>query len=558
MRKKENKGRKRTTVSRKLKLFLWMAGFLIIIGLLGYGAVLYGGNLVVDDEDLILDAATTIETREGEIIGKLYNENRELVSIEQIPDHLEQAFVAIEDRRFYNHEGVDLKSITRAVYRDIIAMSKVEGASTITQQLSKNLFLYNDKTWTRKIKEAMAAIYLERNYSKAEILELYLNEIYFGEGLYGVETASNYFFSKPVEELSISESAMLAGLAKAPNGYSAIDHPEKALERRNIVLQAMEDAGYISAETRKSEQEKTLGLVLQEKEPTPWTDSYIDLVMKEAADKHQLSVDALKKGGYRIVVNMDPAIQQIAYEQFQNDGFFPGSTEGVEGAFVMMEEGTGNIVSAIGGRNYQLGDLNRVTVQRQPGSTFKPVAVYGPAMMQEEKFNPFTLLPDQQIGEYSVSNADGEYANTVTIYEALMTSKNTSAVWLLEQIGIDYSKEYLKRLGMPIEDEGPAIALGGLTHGVTPLQMAQSYQSFASEGNVMDSSTINQIFDRDNQMDYEAEISPKQVFNPQVAWNMTEMLAETVTSGTATSGEYSKALAGKTGSTQHPRVEGQT
>lgn len=558
MRKKVKEDKKRFTFRKKVKLFLWVVVALLLLGLVGFGTIIYGGKLVVNEEDLILDATTTIETNNGEVIDTLYNENRSLVSIEQVPAHLIDAFIAIEDRRFYDHEGVDIKSVMRAVYKDIIAMSKVEGASTITQQLAKNLFLYNDKTWTRKIKEAMAAIYLERNLSKDEILELYMNEVYFGHGLYGVETASNYFFSKTIEDITIAEAAMLAGLVKAPNGYSPINHPDKALERRNIVLQSMEDAGYIQAETKMSEQGKTLGLQVQKKEPTPWTDSYIDLVMKEAAGVHQLSVDTLKKGGYRIIVNMDSTIQKIAYEQYQKDEFFPGNTAGVEGAFVMLEEGTGKIVSAIGGRDYRLGNLNRVTVQRQPGSVFKPVAVYGPAMMQEETYTPFTLLPDQQTTEYDVSNADGVYANTVTMYEALIQSKNTSAVWLLDQIGIDYSKSYLEKLGMPVEDEGTAIALGGLKHGVTPLQMARSFQAFAADGKIMKSATIDQIIDRDGDVIFESEVESKQVFSPQVAWNMTEMLVDTVEIGTATPGDYPKALAGKTGSTQHPYVEGET
>jgi len=558
MRSELKKEKRRSSVRKKVKRSIFISIMIIFIGLLGYGAILFGGKLIVDEDELILDATTTIETHNGELIGTLYNENRKLVSIDAMPDHLQNAFIAIEDRRFYNHAGIDVKSIMRAAYRDIIAMSKVEGASTITQQLAKNLFLYNDKTWTRKIKEAMAAVYLDKTHTKEQILELYLNEIYFGHGIYGVETASNYFFSKSVEDLSIAESAMLAGLAKAPNGYSPINHPEKALDRRNIVLQSMEDAGYISTEVRSREQEKTLGLVIQKKEPTPWTDSYIDLVMKETAEKHELSVDALKSGGYRIVVNMDSNIQQIVYNEFQKDEFFPGNTDGVEGAFVMLEGETGRIISAIGGRNYQIGDLNRVTVNRQPGSTFKPVAVYGPAMMQEETYTPFTLLPDQQTNEYMVSNSDDRYANYVTMYDAIVDSKNTSTVWLLDQIGIDYAKDYLDKLGMPIEDEGLSIALGGLTHGVTPLQMAASYRSFASGGEVVEPSAIEHIYDRDNKMIFEAKASPQEVFSPQVAWNMTEMLSETINSGTAQAGDYSKALAGKTGSTQHPHVEGQT
>ena len=557
MRKKVKKEKRRLTFRRRFKVILFMIVCMIVMGLLGYGAALFGGKLIVDQAGMVLDETTIIETQDGEVIGTLYNENRIYTPIDQTPEHLQQAYVAIEDRRFYDHSGIDIKSIIRATYKDIIAMSKVEGASTITQQLAKNLFLYNDKTWSRKIKEAMAAVYLEKELTKDQILELYMNEIYFGHGLYGVEVASQYFFSKSVGDLTIAESATLAGLAKAPNGYSPINHPDKALNRRNVVLQAMENAGYITAEARLAEQEKTLGLEIQEKEAKSWTDSYIDLVMKEAASEHQLSVEALKRGGYRIIVNMDSIIQKIAYDEFQNDAFFPGNTDGVEGAFVMMEGKTGNVVSAIGGRNYQVGDLNRAVVKRQPGSTFKPVAVYGPALMQEEKYTPFTLLPDQQTDKYMVSNVDGTYANAVTIYEALMSSKNTSTVWLLDQIGIDYAKDYLEQLGMPIEDEGLAIALGGLAEGVTPLQLATGYRSFSAEGNVVEATTINRIFDRNNEILYEEEAVSTPVFSPQVAWHMTEMLTETVNNGTAAAGDYTKALAGKTGTTQHPHVEGQ-
>src|SRR5699024_9118620 len=277
-----------------------------------------------------------------------------------------------------------------------------------------------------------AAIYMEQVLSKDEILELYLNENYFGQGIYGIETAANYFYSKNANDLTIAEGAMLAGLAKAPNGYSPIDHPEKALERRNIVLSSMENAGYISNEVKQKEQAKTLGLELAEKEPRPWVDSYVDLVVKEAQEKQQISIDQLRTEGFRIVVGIDPDIQKIAYNKFQNEDYFPGNTTGTEGAFVMMDNDTGKIISAIGGRNYQLGDLNRATVKRQPGSTFKPLSVYGPALMLTDKYNPYTVLPDDpEVNEsYLVANVDGNYAQTASLYDSIIQSKNVPAVWL--------------------------------------------------------------------------------------------------------------------------------
>ncbi|MFC2949973.1 transglycosylase domain-containing protein [Virgibacillus sediminis] len=556
---RKNKEDRPRSFGWKIKWLLIGLVLLAALGMLGYGGILLGGKMVVDEEEFILSAATTIETADGEVIQEVYQENRDPIPLEEIPSHVQQAFLSVEDKRFYHHAGIDLKSVTRAVYKNILAMGKAEGGSTITQQLAKNLFLYNDKTWSRKAKEAMAAIYMERQLTKDEILKLYLNEIYFGEGVYGIEKAANYFFSKPAEELTISEGALLAGMAKAPNGYSPITYPEKALDRRNTVLLTMEDAGVLTAEERIQEQEKSLGLDISEREASPWVDSYVDLVMREAADKYQLSINKLKQGGYRIVVNMDEYAQKAAYEAFQDDSYFPGSTEGVEGAFTMMEQDTGRVTAAIGGRDYQLGDLNRTAVTRQPGSVMKPLAVYGPALMQTEKYTPYTLVLDQQMESYTVSNVDGQYSGAVPIYHALKQSKNTSAVWLLDQIGIDYAKGYLEKMNINLDDDsGLAIALGGLSEGLTPQTVMESYAVFPRGGEFIDSYTIEEIYDRNGELIHQADPKTEEVFSTQVSWDMTEMLRATVESGTATAGEYPKQLAGKTGSTQHPFVEGET
>lgn len=544
-------------IPNKMKWPILIFGIVLLLGLIGYLMIIFGGKLVIDDEKLILDSTTTIESDDGNTIGELYFENRYLITLDQVPEHVQNAFIAIEDVRFYQHAGVDVKSVARAVYRDVLSFAKVEGASTITQQLAKNLFLYNDKTWMRKTKEVMAAIYLERTYSKDEILELYLNAIYFGHGIYGIETAAQYFFSKPVEELTVAEGALMAALAKAPNGYSPINHPDKALTRRNVVLKAMNNAEMISTDMMLTEQGKTLGLNIKEKKVNPWVNSYLDLVMKEAAKKYSISIDELKRGSYRIVVNIDEQAQKIAYEEFKKDRYFPGNTDGVEGAFVMLEEATGQVKVALGGREYQLGDLNRVTVKRQPGSTFKPLAVYGPAMMLEE-YEPYSLLKDEEIayGEYVARNYDDQYEGEISLYEALVKSKNTSTVWLLNQIGIDYSKDYLKQMNIDIPDEGLAIGLGGLSEGVTPLDMVEGYRAFIHNGEIIDPYTISRIYNRNGELVAEANPTSKEVFSPQVAWNMTEILSYTVKAGTAQQGVYEKALAGKTGSTEHPHVKG--
>ncbi|WP_236561136.1 transglycosylase domain-containing protein [Pontibacillus sp. HMF3514] len=531
----------------------------ILLTIGGYYLLLMGGKSVVDKKLLVLDQASQIETADGEVLTKLYKQNRTVVSIDEIPQHVEDAFIAIEDTRFYEHSGIDLKAIARAIYRDIIAMEKVEGGSTITQQLSKNLFLTNDKTWTRKFKEIMAALYLEQEVSKERILQYYLNTIYFGNGIYGVEEASQYFFNKPIEKLTISEGALLAALPKAPNYYDPVEHPERAKQRRNLVLNRMHETGMVSTEKVVQLQRKTLGIERGNPEKKPWMNSYIDLVIKEATEEYDLSKEELYQGGFRIVVGVDQDIQESSYEAMQNDDYFPGSTKGVEGSFLLMEEKTGRIVAAHGGRNYQRGDLNRIHIKQQPGSVMKPLAVYGPAL-DLPNYQPYSVLEDKKrsYGEYQPENYDNRYEGQVSLYKALQQSKNAPAVWLLNKMGVDYAKDYLNKMGMNLSENGLSIALGGLKEGVTPMDMVRSYRSFIHGGEMIEPHTILKIYNQNGELVSHHKDETKQIFQPQTAWSMTRMLQSVVKDGTARAGSYSKALAGKTGSTQHPMVSGKT
>ncbi|WP_226576788.1 transglycosylase domain-containing protein [Halobacillus litoralis] len=531
-------------------------GVFLILSLAGYLAVVFGGRFVVNEEDLILDEMTRVETADGEVIERIYTKNRQNVDLASVPEHVQDAFIAIEDSRFREHSGVDFKGILRAVYKDIVAMKKVEGASTVTQQLAKNLFLSNDKTWMRKTKEVMAAIYLERNYSKDDILELYLNRIYFGEGTYGIEAASQHYFQSSVSELTIAQGALLAGLPKAPNTYSPFDHPEKAKQRRNVVLARMYDVGSIDASVMKQMQGSTLAVERQEKGRETWSNSYVDLVISEAAHKYHISRDELKRGGYTIMVEMDPAIQRIAADEMKNGEFVPGSGGPVEGALTLMDHETGGIVAAVGGRDFEHGDYNRVGAKRPPASVIKPLAVYGPALMTKD-YDPFSLLSDERQtfgGDFNPRNHNDQYEGQVSLYEALMESKNVSAVWLLDQIGISYAKSYLDKLGLSTEDEGLAIALGGLSEGYTPQQITEAYGALAQGGTRKESYTIQKILDRNGEVLYEHKQISTKVFNKQTSWYLTKMLQSTVNDGTASAGSYAKALAGKTGTHQDKDV----
>lgn len=540
-----------------LKWSLLLTAIFIGLSVIIFLFIIYGGRLVVDQEALVMPATTTVVTEDGDYAGRLYQENRKLVQLSEIPDHVQEAFIAIEDVRFYSHAGVDFRSVARAVYRDIVALDKVEGASTITQQLAKNLFLTNEKSWMRKTQEVMASIYLERQYTKNDILELYLNQVYFGHGIHGVGTAAEYFFGKPVGELSVAEGALLAGVINAPSYYSPHNDLDRSMERRNLVIRQMERAGYLTVDSMLSIQGQTSTVIDPTGPSEPWIDDYLELVIQEASSLYQISRAELQRGGYEITVYLDPVIQKIAYDKIQDDTFFHGSEPNIEAAFVLMDQEAGQLRSVIGGRDYAIGqDHHRALIQRQPGSVIKPLAVYAPALA--EGYSPYLMLDDTErdYDGYHVRNANGEYEGEVSMYDAVTVSKNTSTVWLLDQIGISASKEYLEKMNMFIPDTGLALGLGGLTYGLTPIQIAEGYRTFIHNGEWTGAHAIAKITDRYGEVIAEATPETEQVFPKKAAWDMLRMLENVVEEGTATPGDYEKALAGKTGTTQHPQAPG--
>lgn len=529
----------------------------LIIGFFAYLFIIMAGDYVIDEKDLVMDSATLLVTENGDKITKIYDENREIVGIEDIPAHVQEAFVAVEDSRFYKHSGIDVKAISRAIYKDILAGSKVEGGSTITQQLAKNVFLSHEKSWLRKTKEAVIAINLERRYSKDKILEMYLNQIYFGHGAYGIQLAAKTYFNKDVKELTVAEGAMLAGLPKAPNYYSPIKHPEAAKERRDLVLTLMEKQDYLSPEETVRAQGMMIALDFQQEERNPAYTTYIDMVIKEAKEKYHLSREELRQGGYRIVVPMDPAAQDAVYKSFQDGRYFVGTGQAKpEGAMVLMDSKSGGLLAVQGGRNYVTEGLNRVEVKRQPGSTFKPLSVYGPAL-ESEKYKPYSMLRDEELSYngYEPKNYNGKYEEKVPMVDAISRSVNSSAVWLLNEIGISDSKKYLEELGMPIEDKGLGIALGGIDHGVSPLQMVQGYRSFLHEGKTVEPYVISKIYNNEGDLVGKAKREEKKVWKKQNAWYMTRMLQQVIKNGTGSDGAENMEIAGKTGTTNFPNVD---
>ncbi|MFB5663202.1 PBP1A family penicillin-binding protein [Alteribacillus sp. HJP-4] len=544
----------------KNKWIFWPVVVLIFV-LLSAGIYLSSvviGAAAIDEKKLVMNETTVLVNDDGDKVGELYAEDRDLVPVEEIPEHVQEAFIAIEDIRFYEHQGIDPRAILRALYRDILAGAKVEGGSTITQQLAKNAFLSNDKTVLRKTKEVLIAMGLERKFSKEEILGYYLNQTYFGHGAYGIKSAAETYFNKEVGDLTVDEAALLAGIPKAPGNYSPVEDAERATDRRNTVLSVMERHGFITAEEASSYQGRTVPQELHRSESNPSLYTYVDMLLDEAEDKYNISAEEIYRGGYEIEVPMNSEMQQASYDLFQQGYSFPEGAEGIEGAFVMMDNKSGGVAAVQGGREYVRRGMNRVEVPRQPGSVIKPLAVYAPAL-ESGRYHPYSMLKDEQTDYdgYSPRNVNGEYRGEISMADAITESTNTAAVWLYDQMGAD-STDWLEKLDLDVTDNGLAVALGGLSEGLTPLELAEAYTTFPNNGKKVEPFFISKITDRNGEVIGEAETVSDDVMSKQSAWYMTRLLENVVEEGTASSGDTEYALAGKTGTTSFLDVEGGT
>jgi len=550
----------------------WFGWFLaagclaVVCAVVGYLLIVLNGERILAANQKAFEFAetTVIYDKDGREAAALATvENREYVAFKDIPELLYLAFVAVEDKRFYEHEGVDFWAIGRAIVKDIMARSMVEGGSTITQQLAKNMFLSHEKTFFRKASEASIAVALENNLSKDEILELYLNRIYFGRGAHGILAASKLYFGKSdLKDLEVWEIAILAGIPKAPNVYNPISNLERSLERMAVVLSLMEQQGLITADQAEEAKKKAADYeppegayagAAAQKFP-----AFVDYVASEAERVTGLTEEELRVGGYRIYTTLNTKAQRIVEQAFADPDNFEESADEriVQGAMVIIDHRTGEIEAMAGGREYQNKGLNRAVQPRQPGSSFKPIAVYGPALETGEWF-PWSSLTDEKrcYGDYCPKNPNGKYAGKITMRQALKESRNASTVWLLNEIGVDRGIEFAKRLGIELDkdDRNLAIALGGLTRGVTPMEMATAYSVFASGGVSVDPHAIVRVEDRKGKVIYEYKApEAKRLIRPETAWYMTEMLQAVLESGgTGTKARIGRPVAGKTGTTEH-------
>ncbi|SDE18503.1 penicillin-binding protein 2A [Paenibacillus sp. UNCCL117] len=559
--------RKKAVVTLKLFLGLFVLAF-VVSGLWGlnwtwktYKSMYAASDITRLDQEPA--RSTYFYDRNGQIITEVTNARMEYTPLDQYPKQMLDAVIAVEDARFYEHRGIDIYGIARAFYKNWKSGHTVEGGSTITQQLAKTMLLSTEQTYTRKIKEAIAAFKIENTYSKDQILEMYLNYIYFGEGAWGLQRASRTYFGKNASELTLAESALMAGIPKSPTYYSPVKKPGPAVERRNLILTLMAQQGKITPQQRDEAMKEELKLVDKSETKTAKIyPSYIDHVINEAIEKYGLSEQQILSSGFHIFTNLDPKVQQAAETVYREPSFFPEDRGGLQSAIVLMEPQTGAIRGIVGSRNQEqqtFRAFNYATqAERQPGSTIKPLVVYAPALSQG--FGPADRIYDEETdfgGGYKPMNYGMKFHGWVTMEEALIQSYNIPAVAMLKEIGIDKGLDFARKVGLSVQpsDRVFSIALGGMTKGTSPLQMAQAYTAFANNGMMAKAYAITKITDKNGSLvGEEAKPQLQRVLDPSVAYTMTKMLEKVVTSGTGQAARMDRPVAGKTGTTQLPDI----
>lgn len=561
---------KRSLRLRNIKLLpiLIVAAALLIVILLGGWTAF---RLLVGAQDISqleepLPAATILYDQDGEEASRISFNKIEEIDYTEIPIHMINAVVAVEDKRYFEHDGMDMKAIGRAFMTNLTAGNTVQGGSTITQQLAKNVFLTQERTWSRKWSEVLLAKKIEETYSKQDIMEMYLNQIYYGEGAWGIKRAAYTYFGKEAKELTIAESALLAGLVKAPSSLTPYKHLDKAKERRDIVLQLMKDQALIDESAYNQAINEPINLLSAK--PNRVDDInypyYVDQIIREAMNVYGLTENEVLQGGLRIYTALDTKMQQAAEQAYAEEDLFPESAADqlIQSGAVLIDPRDGGIRALVGGRGEQpFRGFNRaVQLKRQPGSTIKPIAVYTPAL--EIGYQPTDTLVDEpvSIGGYEPENADGDYHGEVSLYEALIHSYNIPAVKLLNEIGIDRGIDAAKRFGIPLTDGDRTLglALGGLQEGVSPLQMAEAFGVFANDGVQMEAHAIIRIESADGAALAEfKETAGVKTTEPAIARTMTAMLEGVITDGTGeTAALDGRPIAGKSGTTQMSGTSG--
>lgn len=517
-----------------------------------------------------LSTTTTIYDYKGKKAGSLYSQKGSFVEYNKISPNIRNAVISTEDRTFWTNPGFSIKGMARAGVNLIIHHGQITGGgSTLTQQLAKNSLLTQQQTFSRKLEELFFAIEINHVYSKKDILTMYLNNAYFGNGVWGVQDASRKYFGKNASDVTVGEAATLAGILRSPSYYNPIDHMANALSRRNLVLSLMASNGKITQQEAKAASQTGLELHDTFKNKDGYRYPYFfDAVVDEAINRYGLKEEDVMNRGLKIYTTLNQNYQGQLQDKFEQSWLFPQSaTDGtqVQGASVVMDPTTGAVRAVIGGRGkHFFRGYNRATqMKRQPGSSIKPLAVYSPALQNGYHYDSELSNKLQKFGKnnYEPRNVDNQYSDKIPMYQALAQSKNVPAVWLLDKIGVNKGVQSVENFGIkvPKDDQNLALALGGLSSGVSPLQMARAYSAFANKGNLPNNSYfITKITDASGKVLAENNnTGTHRIISANTAKEMTTMMLGVFQNGTAQSAQPNGfRVAGKTGSTEVPNSYG--
>ena len=545
----KNKPKKSYYISSSKKILL-----LIIIFILAFSVTFISLSTLntqkiseMVQENNFLDAITSkVYDINGEIITEFYQENRNPVLLSNISPNLINATIAIEDSEFYKHKGISFRGIVRAQwenFKNIILQfnkeAKPHGGSTITQQLAINTFLTREISLNRKLKDILLALQIERSFTKDEILEMYLNEIYFGHGAYGVQSAAKMYFNKNVQDLNLAECALLAGIPRGPSYYSPILNQEVSLKRRNIILNRMFNLGYISEEDLEKAKQCPLELDYNNKRDKLTAPYFSTFILSQVLEEYGANV--VYKGGLKIYTTLNLEMQNFAEKALQESGH--------EGAIIAIEPQTGHIKAMVGGKDFGESKFNRATqAYRQPGSAFKPF-IYLTAL--DNGFTPSNIIEDSPItfeNGWSPENYEKEFSGLVTLREAFEQSINVVGVKLLERVGIKKVISYSHKAGI-ISELRPDLSLALGTSEITPLEITSAYATIANLGVNVNPLSIIRIEDYAGKIIKENTIQEKKVFNEETCYTLISMMEGVIIRGTGWNAKIDRPAVGKTGTT---------
>ncbi|MGM7700093.1 transglycosylase domain-containing protein [Pseudalkalibacillus sp. Hm43] len=530
-------------------------------------------------ETIDLTESSTVHAQDGTKIATLHGtEHRNYIPFEQLPISVIHAFVAAEDNHFFEHTGIDGSAIIRAMIVNARSQTPQQGGSTITQQLARNLFLSHAKTYKRKLNEAFFSYQLENQLSKEEIFELYSNAIYFGNGVYGIETASQYYFGKTVRELSLGEIALLCGIPNSPNHYDPTRHLEPAMSRQHYVLQKMKENQFITEEEWQQAKKEKITLQVTKSEylypdytsyvlhelkqlirhsegfEEKWQQANLD-EEKEKIDREldQFVYDLVYKQGVKIETHLNTTLQKEAQKGLKT---LPAQ---VEGAFVILDHQTRQVAAMVGGKNMKANEFNRAyQAYRQPGSTIKPLLAFAPFLdVTSTPLNvPINASPICK-GDYCPQNYGNAVYGKVSIREAIGKSINTAAVRLTDRIGVKKAFNYLEPFDFQEvyeTDQKLSSVLGGFTKGVSPLEMTNAYTTFSNGGNYQPSRAIKRVLKPNGELLYTWGDKPKEVWSKNTNDKMRTLLNHVMTSGTGRQASIpAPYIGGKTGTTNNTK-----